>query len=103
MYTLKIEHGVRSFETWKAAFERDPAGRQQGGVRCYRVCRSANDPLYVLVDLDFDTLPKAQAFLAAMQQLWSRAEVGPLMTPQGAATAAPPRTTIVELVDGQTY
>jgi hypothetical protein len=103
MYTLKIEHGVRNFETWKAAFERDPAGREQGGVRSYRVCRSANDPLYVLVDLDFESLPKAQAFLAAMQQIWSRGEVGRIIAPEGATTAAPPRTTIVELVRSQAY
>lgn len=103
MYTLKIEHGVRDFEIWKAAFERDPAGRQQGGVLRYRVCRSAIDPLYVLVDLDFETLPRAEAFLATMQQIWSRAEVGKVIAREGATTAAPPRTTIVEQVDGQAY
>ena len=29
--TLKIEHAIVDFDTWKAAFERDPVGRERSG------------------------------------------------------------------------
>jgi len=33
MHILRLEHPIRDFETWKAAFDRDPVGRQQSDVR----------------------------------------------------------------------
>ena len=65
MCTLKIEHPIGDFETWKAAFERDPVGRKQSGVRRYRVFRPVDDPKYVMIDLDFEGITEAQAFLEA--------------------------------------
>jgi hypothetical protein len=103
MYTLKIEHAIRDFDTWKAAFERDPVGRRQGGVRRHRVCRPTNNPQHVLIDLDFDALDQAETFLSALQQLWKRAEVAPVLASESAAGAAAPRAAIVEEVDSQTY
>ena len=49
MVTVQIEHPIRDFASWRAAFDRDPAGRQGAGVRCYRVYRPVGDPKYVLV------------------------------------------------------
>ena len=46
---LQIEHGVRDFDAWKQAFDSDPVGREQGGVRRYRVLRRTDDPNYVIV------------------------------------------------------
>jgi hypothetical protein len=103
MYTLKIEHAIRDFDTWKAAFERDPAGRKQGGVRHYRVFRPPGDPHYVIIDLDFDDLGRAQSFLAAMQQVWRRADVSPVLAREGVAAAVAPRTAIVEEIDSMAY
>ena len=34
---LYIEHAVRDFDAWKRAFDSDPVGREQNGVRRYRV------------------------------------------------------------------
>jgi hypothetical protein len=55
MPILQIEHRVRDFDAWKQAFDNDPVGREQKGVRRYRVLRSLDDPNYVVVDLEFDS------------------------------------------------
>ena len=101
--TLKIEHAIVDFETWKQAFERDPVGRERAGVRRYRVCRPLDDPRYVIIDLDFDGPAEAQAFLADLERVWSRADLSPgLARPPGPA-ATRPRTRIVHEVDARTY
>ena len=51
MPVVQIEHSVPDFETWKAAFDRDPVGRQASGVRRYQIFRPVDDPHYVAVDL----------------------------------------------------
>ena len=74
-HVLRIEHPVPSYDTWKAAFDSDPVGRAEGGVRAYRIMRAADDPDYVLVDLEFDDSARAQAFLESLHELWGRVEV----------------------------
>ena len=70
MPTLQIEHGVRDYESWKAAFDSDPAGREEGGVRSYRILRPADDPRFVIVDLEFATIEEAEAFRRKLRQMW---------------------------------
>jgi hypothetical protein len=77
MCTLRIEHAVVDFATWKATFDRDPIGRRQSGVRAYRVFRPLDDARRVLIDLDFDAPAEAQQFLDSLQKLWRRAELSP--------------------------
>lgn len=92
MTILQIEHAVRGFEAWKAAFDSDPVGRRAGGVRQYRVCRLVDDPLYVLLDLEFDDRTAAESFRAALERLWD--------SPQAAAAlGGGPRTRIVDVVE----
>jgi len=74
MHMLRIEHPVPDFEAWKKAFDSNPLGRRRSGVRRYRVMRLVNDPKYVMIDLEFDTLEKAQAMLASLRQLWGEVE-----------------------------
>jgi hypothetical protein len=71
MPILQIEHGVRDYEAWKAAFDSDPVGRAAGGVRGYRVLRPTDDPNHVVVDLEFDTLGEAEAFREKLRALWA--------------------------------
>jgi len=33
MHILRIEHPVPNFDAWKKAFDSDPLGREQSGVR----------------------------------------------------------------------
>jgi hypothetical protein len=70
MPVVRIEHAVPSFERWKQAFESDPADRKGSGVRRYRVFQLRDDPNYVMIDLEFDTMPEADAFVETIQRIW---------------------------------
>jgi hypothetical protein len=94
MYMLRIEHPVVSYEGWKKAFDSDPVGRQKMGVRRYRILRPADDPNYVLIDLEFDTLSQAEALLAAIRSVWGRVQ-GTIMSD--------PQSRIVEAVEIKEY
>jgi hypothetical protein len=96
MTTVHIEHPIRDFETWKAAFDRDPAGRERSGVRRYRILRPVDDPNYVMIDLDFDSVSAAEAFLVAMRTVWQSPAAAP-------ALAGSPQARIVEEVESQEY
>jgi hypothetical protein len=74
MPILRIEHPVPDFDGWKTAFDSDPMGRKQAGVRRYQIFRASDDPNYVLIDLEFATTGEAEALLAALRGLWSRVE-----------------------------
>ena len=54
MPIVQIDHRVRDYDAWKRAFDDDPVGREQGGVRRYRIARLADDPNHVVIDLEFD-------------------------------------------------
>jgi len=75
MLVLRIEHPVPDFDAWKReAFDRDPVGREQGGVRRYCVLRSVDDPNFVTVDLEFDNKSSAAAFGAELTAMWRRVQ-----------------------------
>lgn len=89
---VQIEHPVRDYPAWKATFDRDPVGREAGGVVRYRIFRSPDDPAYVAIDLEFDDAAKARSFREALHRLWQ--------TPVArAALAGEPRLRIVAVVD----
>jgi len=94
MYTLHIEHAIHDFDTWRSAFDRDPAGRRAAGVRHYRVSRPVDDPNYVLIDLDFDSPTEAETFVGAMRAVWQSPAAAPAL--RGA-----PQTRIVETVESK--
>jgi hypothetical protein len=77
---LQIEHAVRDYDAWKATFDSDPVGREQGGVRQYRILQPIDDPNYVIVDLEFDNSVEADEFRLALRELWARAEADGLIT-----------------------
>ena len=74
MPILQIEHRVRDYAAWKQSFDSDPLGREQGGVKRYRILRPTDDPSYVVVDLEFDSADDAEAFQAKLRELWGRVE-----------------------------
>ena len=71
MPILRIEHAVPDFTGWKRAFDSDPADRKGSGVRRYQVFRSVEDPNYVMIDLEFDSVADAEGLLAKMRRVWS--------------------------------
>ena len=72
MVVLRIEHPVPDFNAWKRAFDSDPLGRQQSGVRCYRVLRPLDNPNFAAMELEFDTLAEAEAMHLRLQEMWGR-------------------------------
>lgn len=96
MSIVQIEHPIRDFETWKAAFDRDPVRREASGVRRYQIYRPTDDPNYIAVDLEFDDEDRAEAFMGALEALWQ--------SPQGApALGGTPRARIVDVVETREY
>ncbi len=94
MYILHIEHAVPNYDGWKKAFDSDPVGRKKSGVRRYLISRLVDDPNYVMIDLEFDTLEEAEDLLAALHQVWEGIGGQFIMNPQGR---------IVEAVEIKTY
>lgn len=92
MFVLHIEHPVPDFDAWKQAFDSDPVGRKQMGVRRYQITRPVDNPNYAIIDLEFDTQSQAEGLLAAMQGVWGRV--------QGSLIGAP-QTRIAQVMDSQ--
>ena len=97
MHILRIEHQIHNFDSWKAAFDSDPAGRQQSGVTRYRVLRPIDDPNYVMIDLEFKSLREAEAFLGTLRRdVWGSRQVAP-------ALVSSPQAQIFEMVESKEY
>ena len=68
---VRVEHVVADYETWKRdGFDRDPLGREVSGVRRCRVLRAGDEPRLVAVELEFDRLAAAEAFVEALAAIW---------------------------------
>ena len=85
MTTLRIEHPITDYATWRQAFNSFAAARDRAGVRRHRILRPVNDEQFVSVDLDFDTVHAAEEFLQFLQtSVWSDPGRSPALagTPQ---------------------
>ena len=92
MFTLQIEHAVKDFDTWKAAFDRDPADRAGSGVVGHRIGRPVEDDRYIVVELDFERRDQAEDFLGKLREnVWNSPDVAP-------ALSGSPQTRVIELV-----
>jgi hypothetical protein len=91
MPTLLIEHSISDFETWHHAYARFAAHRKESGVLGERIMQPVDDPLYVLIDLEFSTLETARGFQHFLEtQVWATPEISP-------ALVGTPRSRIAEL------
>ena len=72
MPILQIQHKTRDFDAWKRGFDGDPVGREQSGVRSYRILRGIDDSNYVVIELEFESSEEAEKFDAGLRQLWDR-------------------------------
>lgn len=79
MIILQIEHPVQSYEEWKNVFDSDPMDRKGSGVTSSRISRLADDPNYILIDLEFENQAEAERMLAGLQKLWKNID-GKLIT-----------------------
>lgn len=93
MIVLHIEHAITDFEHWGAAFAALAERRRQGGVQAERISRPIDDPRYVLIDLDFDSIEQANRFLDFLtNQVWPTPDKSP-------ALRGRPITRVLELTD----
>lgn len=70
--TLRIEHAISDFSTWREAFDRFADRRKAGGVVREQVLLDVDDPLFVFVDLEFSNVKAARAFQQFLKtQVWS--------------------------------
>ena len=90
---LRIEHAVRSFDAWKKVFDSDPLGRKRSGMRRYRILRPIDNPNYVMLDLEFEGSNEAEAFAAALRNLWG--------SPEGQKIMENPQLRIVQTVESK--
>jgi hypothetical protein len=79
MTTLHIENTLHDFDSWKTAFDKFDRARADHGVRSYRILRHADDPQQIVIDLEFEDRPAAEAFKGFLAKVWatpqSRAEL----------------------------
>lgn len=94
MFILQIEHKVPGFEGWKKLFDSDPIDRNGSGTRYYRIYRTVDAPINVIVGLGFDKLADAETTLAALYKLWKQVE-GTVMTG--------PKARILNIVESKEY
>ena len=73
MTLLHTEFTVNSYDQWKEIFDDDPAGREAGGVRAYRIGREVANPDHVTLDLEFEQPDAAEAFLERLRPVWASA------------------------------
>jgi uncharacterized SAM-binding protein YcdF (DUF218 family) len=92
MPILRIQHFVPTFDDWKRAFDSDPIDRKGGGVRRYAISRAVDDPNFVMIDLEFDTVEEAAEFHRKLRQLWD----GPAR-----AVTRDPRAWVVETLEAK--
>jgi hypothetical protein len=70
--TLHIEHPITGYEQWKVAFDRAEPIRADGGVIAQRISRPIDDDLYIVVQLDFDSVNSAAMFLRILRErIWA--------------------------------
>ncbi len=67
MVTIDVRHKVKDFAQWKKAFDAAAAARREAGETSCRVYLQHGSDDDVLVSLDWDSLERAQAFLASTE------------------------------------
>ncbi len=70
MYVLNFWHTVSDYSQWKRVFDSDPLGRESSGVLRYSIERPIDDESTVIGELEFATLPQAEAFAGRLEELW---------------------------------
>lgn len=71
MTTLHIEHGISDFLSWKASFDRFAEMRKEQRVRSFEISQPVDNPSYVIVRLELDSVDDAKALLVRVRQIWA--------------------------------
>ena len=62
MTTLRIEHAIYDYTLWKTAFDSFAEARAKAGVRSFAIRQPVDDPKYLMLDLEFETAGRAEAW-----------------------------------------
>lgn len=82
MITILVRHKVADYAKWKEVFDRAREVRREAGEVACRVFTRHGSGNDVAVLLDWDTLERAQAFLASMSLMSGMNEAGVREMPQ---------------------
>ncbi len=78
MPTLHIEHAITDRDTWLGAFARFADARKNAGVVSQRVRQPVDDANYIFIDLEFETMPAAEAFKTFLETvIWRSTDLSP--------------------------
>ncbi|MBM3659849.1 MAG: hypothetical protein FJW95_10160 [Actinobacteria bacterium] len=78
MPTLHIEHAITDLDTWLGAFGQFADARRNAGVVAQRVRRPVDDAHYIVVELEFRTVPEAEAFKEFLETVvWQSRDLSP--------------------------
>lgn len=92
MTTLRIEHSIHDYDLWKTAFDGFADVRTKAGVRAFTIRWPVDNPKYLMLDLEFDTIERAGAFVAFLEQnVWSSPNSSP-------GLAGLPQTQILDVI-----
>jgi hypothetical protein len=81
MFTLSIEHSVTDFSTWKTAFDHFADAREEAGVLAHRVRHPIDDDKHLVIELDFETRERAEAFGHFLTTVvWSSPDASPALS-----------------------
>ena len=80
MATLHIEHPITDYPTWKGAFDRFAEMRTKAGVTGCRIHQPADDPGYVILQLDFPSIEQAKGLQQMLEtRVWTSPEQSPAL------------------------
>lgn len=86
MPTLHIDHAISDLTVWRGAFDPLQDVRRQAGVLHEQVRQPVGDPHRIVVDLEFDTVANAEAFLEFLvNHIWATPANAPALV--GSPTA----------------
>ena len=91
MTTLHLEVPINDLSAWKAGYAENMDTRRNAGVRGETIRHPVGDESLVLVDLEFDGVPQAEAFLGFLKdEIWKDQPI----------LAGTPKASILETVSG---
>jgi hypothetical protein len=80
MATLRIEHAIHDYQTWHQAFDSFAGTRADAGVRSFAIRQPVDDPKYLMLDLEFETVAQAEKFAEFLhQRVWSSPDASPAL------------------------
>ena len=80
MPILHIEHPITDLDTWLETFRRFAPARDQAGVKSTQVWQPVEDPHYIVVNLEFESVAAAGNFRTFLREnVWSSSETSPAL------------------------